>query len=565
LRTAETEAAKEAAKKAAKKAEKESVSVDVEVTDESGETLSLPSSLANVRAMPCGDELDKMIGKLGVPAVGNFIIGPLVGAVDTFWVGRMDSAVALAGLGAANQVFSSVFSATSFLPSVVTPLVAKSYASGNMEGVRARVREAIFVSVVIGILMTFALTAFPRGVLQPVIPPSPKGLFSRGPTVMDEAVPYLFYRSVAFIPAMVSFVGFATFRGMLDITTPLQISLFAQMLNVVFDPVFIFKPLGLGAAGAALATAVAEFASAGCYMYLLRKQRLVLSYQKVILQPPSMKSLGPLLKGGAGVGIRSLAMNFAFLAVQRAVQQLDSTGTAAAAHTVAGLVWQIGGVFLYALSSVSSMVTASVLARPASQGGGLEAGKAACDRLIAWGGIAGVFLAGLQLLSLPLVNCFTTVQAVRDAAVAPSIIGGILQIINGLVFSMEGMMQGQQAYRPLALNSIVGCALTMLALKYFRSSLAQIWICYGVFNVIRLAGALRHHYITGPFGRRARRARERGAGAADELAGVSHSAETARVGFWRRISRRRAHAAVDGSHAGATAPLIPEEKKVEQA
>ena len=57
------------------------------------------------------------------------------------------------------------------------------------------------------------------------------------------------------------------------------------------------------------------------------------------------------------------------------------------------------------------MVTASVLARPASQGGGLEAGKAACDRLIAWGGIAGVFLAGLQLLSLPLVNCFTTVHA----------------------------------------------------------------------------------------------------------------------------------------------------------
>merc|ERR1719326_1404895 len=146
-------------------------------------------ALVGVKPMPCGDELDKMIGKLGVPAVGNFIIGPLVGAVDTFWVGRMDSAVALAGLGAANQVFSSVFSATSFLPSVVTPLVAKAYASGNMEGVRARVREAIFVSVVIGILMTFALTAFPRGVLQPVIPPLPEGRrFRRGPSVMGEAV-----------------------------------------------------------------------------------------------------------------------------------------------------------------------------------------------------------------------------------------------------------------------------------------------------------------------------------------------------------------------------------------
>merc|ERR1719460_1327057 len=109
----------------------------------------LPQSLVDVPVVPCGDALDKMIITLGVPAVGNFIIGPMVGAVDTFWVGRMDSAVSLAGLGAANQVFSSVFSATSFLPSVVTPLVAKSYASGSMEGVRSRVREAIFVSVVL--------------------------------------------------------------------------------------------------------------------------------------------------------------------------------------------------------------------------------------------------------------------------------------------------------------------------------------------------------------------------------------------------------------------------------
>merc|ERR1719506_3151545 len=209
-------------------------------------------------------------------------------------------------------------------------------------------------------------------------------------------------------------------------------------------------------------------------------------------------------------------MNFAFLAVQRAVQQVDSTGTAAAAHTVAGLVWQIGGVFLYALSSVSSMVTASVLARPQSQGGGVDAAAAACNRLIVWGGVAGIFLAGLQLLALPLVNCFTTVQAVRDAARAPSIIGAVLQIINGLVFSMEGMMQGQQAFKPLALNSIVGCALTMLALNYFKSSLASIWICYGVFNVIRLLGALRHHYITGPFGRRARKARQQAAEASDD-------------------------------------------------
>merc|ERR1719311_307566 len=94
------------------------------------------------------------------------------------------------------------------------------------------------------------------------------------------------------------------------------------------------------------------------------------------------------------------------------------------------------------------------------------------------------------------------------------------------------MMQGQQAFRPLAFNSIVGCALTMLALNYFKGSLASIWICYGVFNVVRLLGALRHHFITGPFGRRARRA-------AEEEADGSEETREARGGFWQKLSRRQ--------------------------
>merc|ERR1712216_3568 len=108
------------------------------------------------------------------------------------------------------------------------------------------------------------------------------------------------------------------------------------------------------------------------------------------------------------------------------------------------------------------------------------------------------------------------------------------------------MMQGQQAFRPLAFNSIVGCALTMLALHYFKSSLASIWICYGVFNVIRLLGALRHHFITGPFGRRARKADEE---AADGSEDPKH-----RGGFWQKLSLRRQRKedlASDVSHADA--------------
>lgn len=51
-----------------------------------------------------GDELDKRILLLALPAILNNAILPLVGAADTFWVGRMKNALTLAGQGAANQV-----------------------------------------------------------------------------------------------------------------------------------------------------------------------------------------------------------------------------------------------------------------------------------------------------------------------------------------------------------------------------------------------------------------------------------------------------------------------------
>lgn len=125
----------------------------------------------SLRLLPCNDLLDKRIVKLALPAVVNFMILPLVGAVDTYWVGRMGNALSLAGQGAANQVFSSSFWIISFLPSVVTPLVAKAYASGDMEAVREKVGEALFLGTILGLIGMGLLSVLPNYALASVLPP----------------------------------------------------------------------------------------------------------------------------------------------------------------------------------------------------------------------------------------------------------------------------------------------------------------------------------------------------------------------------------------------------------
>ena len=54
-------------------------------------------------SMPRNDATDTLIVKTAIPSMINLAVVPLVNAVDTFWVGRMGIALALAGQAAANQ------------------------------------------------------------------------------------------------------------------------------------------------------------------------------------------------------------------------------------------------------------------------------------------------------------------------------------------------------------------------------------------------------------------------------------------------------------------------------
>ena len=220
------------------------------------------------------------------------------------------------------------------------------------------------------------------------------------------------------------------------------------------------------------------------------------------VKPPSPSSLAPLFVGGLGVLSRSVAMNAAFICVTRATQALDPTGEAAAAHTIAMQTWQLGGVVLFALSSVAAMLVPSTLNAPVEKGGGKVGAKLVADRMLGWGLAAGLLLAGCQLLALPLLNVFTPVESIREAARAPAMIGALLQLINGVTFVAEGVMQGHQAFFPLAVNAFVASAGLVASLHLFGSTLPGVWYSFGVFNTIRFVGAMYHHRVTGPLGSR---------------------------------------------------------------
>ncbi|KAK3288454.1 hypothetical protein CYMTET_4071 [Cymbomonas tetramitiformis] len=159
---------------------------------------------------------------------------------------------------------------------------------------------------------------------------------------------------------------------------------------------------------------------------------------------------------------------------------------------------QLGGVFLLAMSTVAAIMVPQALNRPKEEGGGKLAAKKTADRLIGWGLILGICFGGLQLACLPLLNFFSPLPEVQEAAVLPSIIGAVLQIINGVVFIAEGIMQGHQEFGLLARNSAVSAACLVGFLYFFGSTLPGVWGSFWAFNISRLLFALHHHFIAGP-------------------------------------------------------------------
>lgn len=466
----------------------------VEVTTTTTSKTHLATTDGEISSWPCMDSLDKRLIKIALPCIANFAINPLVGAVDLFWINRMGNTLAVAGQAAANQIFSSAFWLTSFLPSVTATLVAKEKAKGDEEGVQDAISQALIVGFFVAVIGSSVVLSRPDSLLT--------GVLKEGAPAREFARPYLLIRGFAFLPSLFSLIGFSAFRGVMDTVTPLKISLFANLMNAVLDPFLIFNA-GMGVTGAALATLGAEVSSAVLFMSLLFKKNLIVA--KKLFRMPKLEKLLPLLQGGAALQLRNFALNLTFLAVTRVTQSIDDTGVAAAAHAMAIQTFQIGGIVLLALSTVAQFVVPGEMVEKVDEvtgekSGGLLAAKAVVNRLMTWGFLLGSVLGLLQVALIPTLQKASPVLEVRQAARNPALLASLYQAFNGLVFIGEGVMVGTGSFLQLSLSTVIATFGTIIALKKLPAmyGLTGVWMSFGVFNILRLIGVYIHQNVNGP-------------------------------------------------------------------
>eukprot|EP00977_Amphora_coffeiformis_P013507 scaffold3571_cov176-Amphora_coffeaeformis.AAC.23 len=245
--------------------------------------------------------------------------------------------------------------------------------------------------------------------------------------------------------------------------------------------------------GAALATALSETASGFIYLKLLLKRKL--ANLREILRPPSLKSLMPLILGGASMLGRQLALNIGFVFAGRRAQSMDPTGVSAAAYGIVMQIYSVGVVMHVAMQGTAAALVPSTRAKS-----GRDAARRVGDRMFSWCSIVGLILGLTQFLALPwLTPLFSTLPEVQEAVKAPALIASLLHFVNGPVFAGEGIMLGLGCYRDLMLVTTVGVGTMVLGLiSPLGQRLDGILWSFLIFHAIQAAAVAVHYLKIGP-------------------------------------------------------------------
>lgn len=200
-------------------------------------------------------QLKKKLWVLSYPTMISFALQSFYDIVDMAWVGQI-SKEALSGV----TLFSTVYMLFTVLNEVAgsssVSMISQSYGRNDPDRTQLIAEQTISFKVVLALISGICLALFLRPILS---------LYTSDPRVTEAAFQYGTIR-IFFIPVMFSSYSVNTiFRCTYDAKTPMRIMIISAVLNIVLDPLFIFKTvpgtsipgLGLGVFGAALATVIA--------------------------------------------------------------------------------------------------------------------------------------------------------------------------------------------------------------------------------------------------------------------------------------------------------------------
>src|ERR1044071_1908009 len=362
---------------------------------------------------------------LAVPMVLEMAMESLFGIVNVFWVAHLKKDAVVAAVGLTESLLPIVFAVAMGLSMATIAMVARRIGEKDHAGASVAAVQAILVGIVVSV---------PIGLIGIFFTPKLFQLMGASAEVIEAGTGYGRILLGANIVIMLLFLNNAIFRGAGDAAIAMRALWFANIINLVLDPCFIFG-LGpfpeLGVTGSAIATTIGRGMGVLYQFYMLSsgKGRIQVRLNQARVNFQVMMRL---LRVSLGGMFQFLVATASWLGLMLIVTKF---GDAA----IAGYTIAIRIIIFALLPSWGMSNAAATLV-----GQNLGAGKPERAERSVWvTGFCNMVFLGLVTIvfvvfARPLINIFTT-----DPEVVRYGIDALRFISYGYVFYAYGMVMVQ--------------------------------------------------------------------------------------------------------------------------
>ena len=235
--------------------------------------------------------IDKNILSIATTSSLNFLIVPMVGFVDAFWIGRLGNSILLSSQGTAENIFNFIFGIFFFMSTYITPEISKLNAENNEKEIKNMISISLIVSSTIGVGVYFLTYLLSENYIYKYL----------GQTeITTTANNYLKYRSISMPFTMINSTIFAILRSLLLFKKALRINLNSQLINLTLNP-FFMKIFGIN--GIAFASIISVVFCSVQYFYFLINHKLITIHLENI-----MKKVKNIFTNGVFIQLRNLSL-----------------------------------------------------------------------------------------------------------------------------------------------------------------------------------------------------------------------------------------------------------------
>lgn len=387
-----------------------------------------------------------------IPVLGALVLQAAYGAVDLLVVGRFGTTAGLSAVSTGSQVLNLVTFVITQFAMGITVLIARYIGEKKQENIGALIGGATVLFSIVSVILFIIMVLFA----------TPISTLMQAPLeALNLTATYVRICGAGIFFIVAYNVLSAIFRGLGDSKSPLLFVAVACLINVVGDLVLV-AGFHLDAAGAAMATVLAQACSVLFALRLLKKRKLPFEIHKhdFKINPHCIRAM----KIGLPLALQECLTQISFLALCAFINRLGLE-----ASSGYGVACKIVNFAMLVPSSLMQSMASFV-----AQNVGANNEKRAKQSMFTGIGI-GLFIGVIVFCLVMfkgdmLTGIFTTEQGVIHQGYAYLKGFALETVVTAILFSMIGYFNGHDQTLWVMIQGLIQTLIVRLPLSYYMST-----------------------------------------------------------------------------------------------